>query len=467
MESGRSRRETGGTLRFLTPALALVLAGSAFAQQAPTPPPSEEPESAPSEYSGPSILSRGAGLLLGRGDELARLRPFVQVGGLYEHDLTPVSLNSSGQIPQDSVYGGHAGFGVYGYRRWSQSLLGLNYRGSLRHYSRRAYYDGFDQVLGLNFGHQLSRRVAISVGQSVAFQNQGFGLPIAGSQFYDPGLSDLVGNELFDNRTIASVSNGRLTYQKSARLSFSLGGSGFLVRRRSQALVGVNGLQAMGDVAYRLSRFQTIGLDYSFQHFDFRHRYGSSDIHGAALNYSIQLGRPWTFGLRAGAFRAEMLGLERVPLDPVVAAIIGQGAAISTYYRVSYVPNVGANLSRRFRHAGLSFHYSRGVSAGNGIYMTTGSESYGASLRYSGIRRLGLNMSAGSYTHRALAQTLGKYSSYSANVGASYPLRRGFSLAASMQARSYEVANTSFRRLSYRASISLAYSPGEFPFAIW
>jgi hypothetical protein len=220
-------------------------------------------------------------------------------------------------------------------------------------------------------------------------------------------------------------------------------------------------------VAYRLSRYQTIGVDYSYQHFDFRYLFGSADLHGVALNYSVQIGRPWTFGLRVGAFRAEMLSLERIPLDPVIAAIIGQSAAISTRYRVSYVPNLGANLDRRFRHAGLSFHYSRGLSPGNGVFMTTGHESYGASVHYSGIRRLGLNASVGASTYRALSQALGKYTSYHAGGGASYPLRKGLSLTASMEARRYEVAGTSFNRLTYRATVGFAYSPGEFPFALW
>lgn len=444
------------------------MAGSVFAQQTPSPPPSEEPESAPSEYSGPSILSRGVGLILGRGGgELARIRPFVQAGAVYEHSLTPFSVNSLGQVPRDSGYGAFVGFGAYGYHRWRRSVLGLNYRGSLRHYTRRAYYDGFDQVLGLNFAHQLSRRVMVSLQQSASFMHRTFGLPIAGSEFYDPGLSDLAGNELFDNRTIALASSGRLTYQKSARLSFSMGGVGFLVRRRSQALGGVNGYHASGDVAYRLSRLQTFGVDYTYRHYDFQRLYGSSDVHGVALNYSIRIGRPWTLGLRAGAFRVEMLSLESIPLDPVIAAIIGQHAAISTRYKVSYVPNLGANLSRRFQHADLSFHYSRGLSPGNGIFRTTGHESYGASLHYSGIRRVGLHAGAGAHTQRALAQTLGRYTSYYASAGTSYPLRSGLSLTAGLQARRYELAATSFQRLSYRATVGLAYSPGEFPFALW
>jgi len=467
MESGRSRREIGGIVRFLTPALVLAVAGSAFAQPAQSPPPSEEPESTPSEYSGPSILSRTAGLILGRGGELARLRPFVEVGGEYYHGLTPVSLNSSGQVPDDSAYGAHVGFGVYGYHRWRRSLLGLNYRGSLRHYTRKGYYDGFDQVLGLNFAHQLSRRVVFSLGQSMILRHYGFALPIGGSQFYDPALSNLVGNELFDNRTTAYVSTAALTFQKSARLSFRMGGSGFLVRRHSQALVGVNGYQAMGDVAYRVSRYQTIGIDYSYQHFDYTSVFGSSDVHGVAFNYSVQIGRPWTFSLRAGGYRVEMLGLQRVPLDPVIAAIVGQNAVISTSYRLLYIPNLSASLHRRFRNAGLTFDYSRGLTPGNGVYLTSSSESYGGSFHYSGIRRLGLGISAGSRTYRALAQTLGHYKSYYGNAGASAPLRKGFSLVASMEVSSYELRNTSFNRLIYRASIGLAYSPGEFPFSIW
>lgn len=447
----------------------LLWAGIVLAQPEPGAPPSQsqEPETARSEYTGPAILSRGWSGLSGRVSEHLRLRPFASLRGAYDTGLTPVSVNEAGELLEHHSYGAEADFGVTGDHPYRRGLLGLQYRGRLRHYRHRTYYDGFDNFLTLNLVHRASRRIVVELTPTVASYSRGFFLPEAGSAYYSSDLMELAGDELFDNRVHAVVGAGRLIYQRTARLSLSAGGQAFAARRQSSALVGVNGYQANGDAAYRLSRYRTIGVDYSFVHYDYHRIFGSTDAHGVGLNYSVQMGRNWTLGLRAGGYRVEISRLERVPLDPVIAAIIGQSVAISTSYRKLYVPSYSAQLVRSFRRGSVAFHYSRSISPGNGIYLTSEYESGGVSAHYRGSRRASFRAYANGSVRRALVQDIGQYRGYYGGVGMNYRLGQGLSLSTDVGARRYEVRHTQLDRLSYRATVGITFSPGEIPFSLW
>lgn len=450
-----------------TAACVLLLAAMALAQEAPGTPPSEEPETQRTEYGGPSILSRGFIPSLAQITELVRLRPYVGAHAFYDAGLTPYSVTATGEVPRRDNWGTEASFGAQGYHPWRRSLLGMQYQGRLRHNSRHSYHDGFDNTLSLNFVHRPSSRIIFAVSSAAASYSRGFFLPAAGSDFYNPDVADLTGNELFDNRVTAVSASGRLIYQKSARLSFSLGGSGFTARRHVQTLIGVDGYRTNGDVGYRLSRYQTIGVDYSFAHYEFRNLFGGTDAHGAGVNWSVQLGRHWGLGLRAGGHRVEVSRLEKVPLDPVIVAIVGMRSGITTSYRRFYTPSFNGHLTRSFPRASLSFQYNRGLSAGNDLYLTSGVENAAVSYHYSGIRRVGLGVSAGVMTRRAFVQDLGRYTNYHGEGSFSYRLGRGLSFSATAGVRRHELLNSQFERLASRFSAGINFSPGEVPFSIW
>ncbi|MEO8028644.1 MAG: hypothetical protein ABI823_19335, partial [Bryobacteraceae bacterium] len=50
-------------------------------------------------FSGPSVLSRGAGSIGQRSGRSAKIRFFVGVSGSWDDGIVPVTLNSNGQIP--------------------------------------------------------------------------------------------------------------------------------------------------------------------------------------------------------------------------------------------------------------------------------------------------------------------------------------------------------------------------------
>ena len=445
----------------------LLAAGAALGQPEPAASPGQPEEPPRSEYAGPAILSRGLGALLNPDRELLKLRPFASVQGIYDSGLTAISVDETGKLHSRDALGTEADFGVTGYHSWRRTLLGMQYQGRLRHYTRETYYDGMDNILTLNAVHRASRRVTVQVAPAVASYSRGYFAPEAGSAYYSPELMALAGGELFDSRVNVVFGSGRLVYQRTARLSVSLGGNGFATRRHSRALAGVTGYSATGDLAYRVSRYQTIGVDYHFMHYDFQRVFGDTDAQGIGFNYALQMGRHWTLALRAGGYRVEISRLERVPLDPVIAAIVGQGVAISTSYRQLYIPAFNGQLVRRYRRGAATFEYTRSISPGNGLYLTANYEQGGAGISYRGTRRASVFVHGAAQQYRALVQDLGRFRSYWGGLGMSYSLAHDLSLSVTLGARHYDVRNTQLDRISYRAAVGLTYSPGEVPFSLW
>jgi hypothetical protein len=442
----------GGTLRRLILLLLIAAVGSALAQRA--------------EYPGPTILSRGTGTVLKGGGDLLQIRPYLSLDAVYDTALTAVSVDSEGEIPQTDGYGGEVGFGVYGYHNWRRTLLGVDYRGNYRKYSRKSYFDGTDQTLNLSVTHQAARRIVITLRETGGTFSRGFG-SFGGSQFFDPAYSYAPSDELFDSRTYYLSTLGDLTFNKSSRLSFNMGGTGMLVRRRSQALGGMTGWIARGDVSYRAGRTFTIGADYSFTHFDFTRAFGASDVHTAALDLAFRLGRRWDLGLRAGGSRVETLGLRRVAIDPVIAAIIRQTQGIEVFHGIQYIPSGEASLSRAFRRSSLSFGYRIGADPGNGLLLTSKAQSATVSYSHTAYRRWNVGFSGGYHTLASLSQVMGKYESYNAGGGFTCKLKSWLHLVGRYDARRYTIDQSVLRRINHRVTLGIAFSPGDLPLSLW
>jgi hypothetical protein len=468
--------EEGATLK-LVAAAALLFGASAWAQDAPPPvapdtPVEQADTPTETEYGGPAILSRGGAPSIARGGETVSLRPFVRLNGIYDSGLGNTIINPQGNVPYIDGYGVETSFGVTGAHTWKTSVLDLDYRGTLRHYNQNSYYDGMDNSLMLGYTRKLTSHTSFQVSENVARYQRAFSLPLAGYyntgfEAYDPSFAGLTTNDLFDTPTTALLSTGRLVHQVSSRLSVSATGSGFFIRRRSQALIGTNGYTARGDIAYRLSRYQTISVNYNFSHFDFQNRYGQSDMHGAAIDYSIRIGRYWEMALSGGAMRVESIRNTQVQLDPVVAAILGRTIGFEKFHGIAYLPQVGAHLTRTFRRGSASASYTRTVLAGNGVYTTGSYESGNLGYSYTGFRRLSLQTGASYSRYSALAQALGRYRSYSGGAGFTYRLASALSVIGRIDERRYQVQSSSLNRLYCRALFGFGWAPGDYPLALW
>jgi hypothetical protein len=419
------------------------------------------------QYEGPSILSRDKSLIGERGGKLIDFRFYGEVTGIYDSSLVPVSTNSSGNVANSGAnYGVEAGFGVIGSKTWRRDKLSLEYRGSYRHYTTNGFFDGTDQFLNLNYAHAIKRRLYLDFKETAGTTSLSNGyftyLPLTNTDLFA-----VPANELFDNRTNFLQSRVDLTYQKTARLSFGVGGEGFVVRRRSLALAGLNGYRGHADTAYRITRRQTLSANYSYSHYDFQRTFGNSNLQSVGLGYSIGLSRRWDFSLQAGAIYIHTLGLQQVTLDPAIADIVGRSTAVVVFNTSHILPLAEARLIRRFNKAEFTVGGVVGSSPGNGVYLASRQTAATASYSYLGYRKFTFSANAGYGELSALGQTIGKYRNYQAGAGATYRLVKSTHLEMRYDYRHYTTQNDLFRKNSQRVTLGLAFSPGETPIAIW
>lgn len=416
-------------------------------------------------YGGPSILTRGQ-VPSTQSEAMIGFRPYVAVTSIYDTALTGIVTDQQGNPTPVNALGVEGQIGAYGYHGWKKTLLGLDYRGSFRHYTSNTYYDGTDQMLALSVSRQLSRHMQLQAQEMGGILSRGYGY-YSNTGFMDTSSMQVPNNELFNNPVYYLASSADLVYQKSARLSFSGGGQGFMARHRSSSLFGVSGDGARGEVTYRLSRFSTVGVQYQFLHYGYTKAFGTSDIHNVALNYALRPTRRWELAVRLGGARMENLFLSRVAIDPIIAALTGIHAGIQAAYRVQYMPDIAARINRSFKHASLNLAYIRQASAGNGMYVISAQESTILSYTYTGIRGWNFGANAGFYKLHPLMQSISNYTTYYTGVGVTRQLKHDFHLIARFDARRISVPGSTLNWNPYRATIGFAYSPGEIPLSLW
>ena len=464
-------------MRLLLAAVYLLLAAGVRAQEPPASNPPEAPavspevtpeatEQEPGEYGGPAILSRGGSATVSMGSRLMTLRPYATVSGIYDSGLESIAVNQQGQVSSAASFGEEVGFGINGSRDWQTTGIDLDYRGSLRNYATASNYDAFDNSLLLRVRHQVNRHVMIELQEEAARYTGFFSMPYNLGTYYDPLINGLNSNELFNTPTFSLMSSARVVYQRTSRLSFSAGGTGFVVRRPA-ALFGAEGVIGSGDVAYRLTRYQSIGVAYTYTHFSYTHQVGSADLQGVSLNYSARMGKHWEFAMLGGGYRVRSRQVAEAQIDPAVAAIFGVAFGTQIFDRTLYAPHYEGHLTRDFHHSVWSLGYVRTMMPGNGVYSTSGYQNGQMSYAYNGIHKVSLQCGASYYGYSSVAQTIGAYSSYGVGGGASMKISQAFSLIARLDGRHYDVDSSALVRNSYRATLGIAWSPGDRPLSIW
>jgi hypothetical protein len=421
------------------------------------------------QYAGPAILSRGE-VPLGMRTEQISFRPFLEINGIYDTGLTGVGVvDARGDLAHESAEGIEATGGISGSHRWKHTTLGLDYKGSIRHYTKKTYYDGTDQSLDLGISHQFSRRTELTLRESAGLFSRDFGLlSLRQAVPFDPSASYIPTTDFFDNRTLYASSQADLTYLRTARLSFNVGGDAFVAKRRSAALYGITGQSARGDVQYRLARHTTVGANYTYARFDFSRGFGGTDVHSVIATYSVRFSRAIEFSGYGGVARAETKFIQVIPLDPVIAAIIGQASGFAIQHRVNTIPNLGGRLSRTFRNGVFSINGSHAVNPGNGLFLTSVTTSVSGNYSYTGLRRW--SFSTGVYFSRseAVSNVDGEYSGVTGTLGLSRQIANSVHLTAHLDARKYTSGDFSrYNRVIYRATIGMGFSPGDVPLRIW
>lgn len=412
-------------------------------------------------------MTDGAGQIGTRSGEQVDLRYFVDANGIYDTGLQPLATNSQGKLTQ---VGGLAGvellLGAYGSHTWRRSLLSLDYSGDFIDYPHDSYYDVTNQSLTLGYTYQKSRRVYFDFRMIGGTYSYNYG-SVAGEN----APSDAINQSsllLFDNRTAFAQGFVGMTYMLSARTSLTVGGDGFYVDRQSGQLIGVDGYDARARLQYRLSRRTSLGGEYQRSHYQFPKAFGNSDINNYSIYLASQLGRDWTFSLDGGAYQVSTVGVQQVALSPNVAAILGISYSDQAFAVNNWLPAGRATLTRKFRHANLSFGYSRTMIPGNGVYLTSREESGTANYSYMGLRKVNFTIGGNYGDLSSVGFNISPYKYYLASVSLTYNLSKALHLVARYDLRHQEITYVSgFPPTSYRVTLGLAFSPGTLPLSLW
>jgi len=388
------------------------------------------------------------------------------LNGIYDTGVLDVATTPTGEIVNRDLYGLELSLGAYTYHTWKRTTLALDYKGNFRHYNN-ASWDGTDQFLSLILTHRPTKRVSFTLRETAGTYSRNYFLTSTLGAL-DPNLLEIPQNDIYDNRVIFLSTSADMTYHTSARMSFNFGADGNVVRRESSALYGVTGAVARADMQYRITRHSTLGADYRFTHFDYTRGFGNSNIHSVGINYSTQLSAHVQLSARVGGARVASSSLTVVPLDPAIAALLGVSVGIQAAYRLNYAPDVQVRLADSFRRSQLSLTYTNAVNPGNGVFLTSRNNAATVSYTYSGVRYWNFGMDA-TYGHMtALVQTVGAYTTYGGGVGATRELGKNLHAVLRLDSRHYNIGGTSsFTHTENRATIGIAYSPGDVPLALW
>lgn len=440
---------------------AYAVEGTAASSELPSAPvPQTSPDPNEPSYEGPSVLAQDSGPWQEPKGPINAFGLYAQIIGVYDSGLVPATPAQGKQAAPIASYGEEANFGVNAAHRWRRGKLGIEYRGSYWHYTNAPEFDGLDQFLQLTYREALARHVILDFNSTL-----GSTTLANGSFSYFPLTSlDRLGiptDELFNNRTNYVQSRVDLAWHLTPRLTLDFGGDGFVVRRESLLLAGLNGYNARASAAYRLTRRQTISAIYENTYFDFQNAFGDSRLETAALGYSIGLTRQWDLSTLAGGVRVATLGLTEVPLDPTIAALLGQNFAVVTFHNVSYLPVAEIRLARRFKQATLTFDYSDSITPGNGLYLTSRQTSGVVTYSYVATRNLQARANVGYGELKALGQALGTYSNLQGGIQVLYKLTGDAYLDVRYDYRRYTTGDAILEMDSNRVSVGVAFSLGE------
>ncbi len=425
------------------------------------------------EYEGPSILTRDKSSIGERGGKLIDFRYYVDIQGVYDSGFAPFVSPTTGSVENTAGPGTSIGWGVIGTRLWKRDRLSLEYHGDYTDYAN--YTSGQDEFLNLHYSRILKRRLTLDVRENAGTSYQANGY----YRFAPLTSADEIAvpvNDLFDIRTNFLDTRADITWQKTLRLSFSAGGTGFIIRRDQYQIPGTNGYDAHGSVAYRVKRTQTVSVNYSHDWFTFQREYGHSQFDSVQLGYNIDFGHHWAFQAGVGGSIVRVLGLESIPVDPVVTAILGITSVTVVSNQTFHAPKLTGALIKKFERSTVSLNYIQDISPGNGVYLTSRSTAGAASYSYLGISKMSIGANA---IYSSLSsfgqQNLGQYHNIGVGLGMTYRVARDMHLTLRYDYRHYNIngsgATPTLGAISsldeHRISVGFGYSPGDRPLAIW
>ncbi|HYP07224.1 MAG TPA: hypothetical protein VER03_13410 [Bryobacteraceae bacterium] len=415
-------------------------------------------------YGGPSLLSRGGNSPGKRGRAPVDFRVYGAVRGSYESGLITAQLTDTGELNSLDIKGVQVELGAYGAKNWRRSSLGLDYRGDYRK-TTFDLYDGSNQALSLDWQSQITNRVSYFLRQTGGTTNRAFG-GFSAPAFVDQNNLGVPLNEVYDSRVYFAQTSAGIAYRQSARNTLRLSGDGFVIRRTSRALVGMQGYRAGADFVRQVTRSTLIGAGYGYLKFEFPRVYGASEIHMVHGILDRRINRNLNLKAQLGVFRADTTGTQRIVLSPEIAAILGRTTGVEAFQRISLSPQIMISVNYTLERGSFSAALNSGVNPGNGVYLTSRADSISGGYSYAGIRRLSLGLSAGYTRTNSIGLILGDLTSVQGGGGMTYKLSEYLSLSVQADRRRFTSPAVAGRNGS-SISAGLSFAPGRLPLSIW
>jgi hypothetical protein len=423
----------------------------------------------------------------------AGFRPAVRVVGTYNTALVPASLQTGGELRTFNSWGVGILGGVAGARQLTERTgLGLYYHAAYRYYEKNRSINRFSNTLALGLFHRFSERVSLtstvlggwgiggfgfgstfgglggfgSLGSVGAGFRQVPGAVGAGNGLADsfgtPENNDLVDNEVLDARTGFAAVTTFITYRPTERWSISAGGIGYMVRREGFQF-GVNSYGGRLSAGYQISSRSEFGVFYGNNRSDYVNAFGGINVQILAGSFSYSLAPRTRLTLLGGGFHVNSTFVGTVPLDPLLAQLLGEphGLAIQSISRFSYI--AGARIGHEFERSAIQAFYRRGVTPGNGLLLPSTREVAGLTYGYSGIDKWALSVGAFASRTIGIFQSNSQYLAYTVRVSAGYRLYRNTHLQLSAGARLIDLTGGIHNRGQVFVSAGLGWSPGELP----
>ncbi|HWE00219.1 MAG TPA: hypothetical protein VG345_14305 [Bryobacteraceae bacterium] len=424
-----------------------------------------------SEYTGPAVLSRSYTLLRPQIPSQERWIPMLGLNGIYDSGLNGLP-NVQGQANTGGSAGAEMIWGINGRHYFHHDIIGVDYRGDLQYYSPAKYFDGSNHWLNLDYSHAFSRHLSVNFVESGSIYSQNYALEnpaaVSDQNGAPVNLSTTPNIQIFDNGYKQFTSSADVTWQRTARLSFDAGGSWFGVDRSASSLLGVTGYQGRADSMYRITRRTTLGVSYAYNTYSYPHGLGRADFHTLDVIYSWALTSSLQFRARGGVSRLNSSGLTALPLSPDLAALVGQSSVAVEYHSLQWVSDYSVQLVKDFRRGrSANIMYNRGLSPGNGLYLTSVTQDVAANGSLVLSRRYYASLGAGYDSLTAAAQYLGSYRAAFAFFGVSRSLRHGIQGNLRLDYRHYIISGAPLLQNEIRVTLGFSWSPTEGLFRLW
>ena len=418
------------------------------------------------DYDGPAILGRG-GVSAGRhGTESIPIHVQASLSGTYDSSILAYSVDSRGAFKPGASSGLDASVSASGRKLWRRSYLGLDYGGNISHYFANSFYNGTNHQMNLGWGTQIGQKLQLASQVGAGTSNRFLGGPtiFQGSEF--EFLTAPVG-ELFDSRNYFIGTTTSATYAFTRRQSVRFSGTASTTRRRARSLVDMRSYGGAADWVYRLSRRSSIGVSYSFSHYDFEKVFGDTDVHTFGVHGSRKIGRDWNVSASLTMSKQSTVGVRSFALDPVLSAILGRNSGSEVFETNNLLAGGSIGATRKIRRSVVSVSASRAVTPGNGYFLTSINEGGGVSATHNASRDLSFSTNVNYNKLTSLGFTAGAYTGWNAGAGVTYKLSESFGVNARFDWRTFDLRQTTFGRTGNRVSVGVTYFPKQGPAGLW